>query len=74
MSADMIPVSVRGPTAGRASSLANRIRSHRAVHPPEEKRMDALRMSKRHGIMPRMMELFFNKTGGISNEDRCMVV
>ena len=45
MSADIIPAPVRRPTKGRTSSLANR------VHAPQGKRINALIMSERHGII-----------------------
>ena len=45
MSVDIIPAPVRRPTRGRTISLANH------VHAPEGKRINALSMSERHGIM-----------------------
>ena len=45
MSADIIPAPVRCPTKGRTISLAN------PEHPPEGKRINALSMSERHGII-----------------------
>ena len=45
MSPDIIPALICHPTRGRTISLANH------AHPPEGKRINALSMSERHGIM-----------------------